>query len=149
VRPSGALASLPPVGLYDWLLFLHVGAAFVLVAALVMLGVVLVGVRSARASRDTALLGLSPAALVLWDVGGLGTIVFGVWLALNVDGYELWDPWIALAIVLWLVAAASGANLRRLFADAGGVPPRAATLYAVMAVASAALLIDMIFKPGA
>jgi hypothetical protein len=110
---------------------------------------VLVGVRSARASRDTALLGLSPAALVLWDVGGLGTIVFGVWLALNVDGYELWDPWIALAIVLWLVAAASGGNLRRLLADAGGVPPRAATLYAVMAVASAALLIDMIFKPGA
>jgi hypothetical protein len=133
------------VALYDWLLFLHVAAAFILVAAVVVLGVVVLGARD-----RVALLGLSPAALTLWDIGGLTVIVFGVWLALDVDGYELWDPWIAGAIVLWLVAAAAGGNLRRAFADApGSSPPRALMLWAVMAVASALLLLDMIFKPGA
>jgi hypothetical protein len=135
------------VSLYDWLLFLHVTAAFILVAAVVALGVVLFG---ARREGGGALLGLSPLALLLWDIGGLTVIVFGVWLALNVDGYELWDPWIALAIVLWFVAAGSGGNLRRLLAESpGAAPARALPLWTVMAVTSALLLIDMVFKPGA
>ncbi len=137
------------MSLYDWLLFLHVTAAFILVAAVVALGVVLVGSRGADPARAGALLGLSPLALLLWDIGGLTVIVFGVWLALNVDGYELWDAWIALAIVLWFVAAAAGGNLRRTLAEAPGAAPRALTLWIVMAVASALLLIDMVFKPGA
>ena len=44
---------------------------------------------------------LGPPALALWNVGGLGVLVFGVWLALEVDGYELWDGWIIAAMVLW------------------------------------------------
>jgi hypothetical protein len=151
LAPSGPLASLPPVGLYDWLLFLHVAAAFVLVAALVMLGVVVLGIRRDDGSR-AALLGLSPLALLLWDIGGITVLVFGVWLALNVDGYELWDPWIVAAILLWLVAAACGGNLRRLFAERGGAadaPPRAVPFYATMAAATAVLLVVMIYKPGA
>ena len=108
--------------LYDWLLFLHVAAAFILVAAVVLLGVVLLG---ARGDGAGALLGLSPLGLLLWDIGGLTVIVFGIWLALNVDGYELWDAWIVVAIVLWFVAAAAGGALRREFAEAAGPPPRA------------------------
>jgi hypothetical protein len=40
----------------------------------------------------------------LWDLGGLATLVLGIWLAIYVDGYEVWDGWIIAAIVLWLVA---------------------------------------------
>jgi hypothetical protein len=137
------------VGLYDWLLFLHVAAAFILVSALVLLGAVVVGTRDADAGRAGALLRLSPVALLLWDIGGLTVLVFGIWLALNVDGYELWDPWIVVAILLWVVAAACGGNLRRLFAESAGAPPRAPLLYCLMAAATAVLLIVMVFKPGA
>jgi hypothetical protein len=137
------------VGLYDWLLFLHVAAAFILVSALVLLGAVVLGARGEGGGRAGALLRLSPVALLLWDIGGLTVLVFGVWLALNVDGYELWDPWIVLAILLWVVAAACGGNLRRLFAEAVGAPPRAPLMYGVMAAATAVLLIVMVFKPGA
>ncbi len=137
------------MGLYDWLLFLHVAAAFILVSALVLLGVVILGTRGDAAGRAGALLSLSPLALLLWDIGGLTVLVFGVWLALNVDGYELWDPWIVAAILLWLVAAACGGNLRRMFAEATGAPARAPALYGLMAAASAVLLVLMVFKPGA
>jgi cytochrome bd-type quinol oxidase subunit 2 len=137
------------VGLYDWLLFLHVAAAFVLVSALVLLGAVVLGTRDDGAGRAGALARLSPVALLLWDVGGLTVLVFGIWLALNVDQYELWDPWIVLAILLWLVAAACGGNLRRLFAEAVGAPPRAPLIYGVMTAATALLLVVMVFKPGA
>jgi hypothetical protein len=98
----------------------------------------------------------TPRALVLpaaaqWNTGGLGVLVFGVWLALNVDGYELWDGWILTAIVLWLVASGAGGRLGSELRD-GSPPPdagRARLLLAVMALASLALLVDMIFKPGA
>ena len=138
------------MSLYEWLLFLHVLAAFLLVAGAVALGVLLFAARGADGDGRGALLGLSPLAMLLWDVGGLSVLVFGVWLALNVDGYELWDPWIIAALVLWLASAASGGNLRRILAEArGAAAPRALTVWAVMAVVTTALLLDMIFKPGA
>ena len=34
-----------------------------------------------------------------WDVGGLGTLVLGIWLALNLDEYDFFDGWILGAIV--------------------------------------------------
>ena len=85
--------------------------------------------------------------MALWNVGGLGVLVFGIWLALNVDGYELWDGWIVAAIVLWLIASGAGGRLSRGVRE--GVPDQARVLLAVMALATFALLIDMIFKPGA
>ena len=33
-----------------------------------------------------------------WDVGGLGTLIFGIWLALNLDQYDFFDGWILLAL---------------------------------------------------
>jgi hypothetical protein len=134
------------VELYDWLLFLHVAAAFILVAALVLLGVVLV---AARGDGAGALLGLSPLGLLLWDIGGLTVLVFGIWLALNVDGYELWDAWIVVAILLWLVAAGAGGVLRRAFAEAAGPPSRGPALLGLMSAATVLLLLVMVYKPGA
>ena len=91
--------------------FLHLLAAFVLVSGLVAYSVLVLSSRGEAVSRA-----LGSPALALWNAGGLGTLVFGVWLALDVDGYELWDGWIIAALVLWLIG--SGA--------AGGSAPRCA-----------------------
>ena len=134
------------MNLYDWLLFLHVLAAFLLMAGLSAYGVLVLG-----GGGDAVRHALAPPASALWNAGGLGVLVFGVWLGLHVDGYELWDGWILAAIVLWLVASGVGDQLGRglrdgsALLDSGG----ARLLLAVMALASLALLVDMIFKPGA
>jgi hypothetical protein len=121
-------------------------AAFALVAGLAAYGVLALGSGGEAARRA-----LGPAALGLWNAGGLGVLVFGVALALEVDAYALWDGWILAAIVLWLVASAAAGPLGRGL-RAGGTPAdagRARLLVAIMALATVALLIDMIFKPGA
>ena len=131
------------MSLYEWLLFLHVLAAFMLMAGLAAYGVLVLG-----GGGDATRRALAPPALALWNAGGLGVLVLGVWLAFEVDSYELWDGWILAAIVLWLVASAAGGRLvaRR----ARGRARRARSCCsAVMAAASFVLLVDMIFKPGA
>jgi hypothetical protein len=134
------------MSLYEWLLFLHLLAAFLLVAGLVAYGVIAYGRGEAVVSRA-----LAPAAAALWNAGGLGVIVFGVWLALEVDGYELWDAWIIAAIVLWFVGSGAGGRLGVGVRE--GKPGQAIegsrALVAVMAVATLLLLLDMIFKPWA
>ena len=79
----------------------------------------------------------------LWDVGGLLTLVFGVWLAL--DDYSLFDGWILIALVLWAVAAGTGIRL----GEAAARGERATALYAAMTISVTALLVIMIYKPGA
>jgi hypothetical protein len=134
------------VSLYDWLLFLHVAAAFALVAGIFLYGVVLLG-----GAGDVARRALAVQALALWNAGGLGVLVLGIALALEVDTYEVWDGWIIAAIVLWFVASAAGGQLSRDVRDVrspldiGGGRVR----LAVMALATLLLLVDMIYKPGA
>jgi hypothetical protein len=141
---------------YDWLLFLHVLAAFALVGSLVIFTTLLLATRSSTTDGDTPLLGISWLGSRLWDVGGLGTLVFGVWLAIDLDGYDLLDGWILAALVLWVIAAGAGARLGIAYNEArasGGVAglrtSGATTLQLVMIVAVTLLLIDMIWKPGA
>ena len=130
------------MSLYEWLLFLHVLAAFLLVAGLAAYGALVLG-GAGEAMRRA----LEPPALALWNAGGIGVLLFGIWLALEVDGYELWDGWILAAVVLWLVASGAGGRLSRVVRE--GAPDRSGVLLAVMAVATLVLLIDMIYKPGA
>jgi hypothetical protein len=134
------------VSLYEWLLFLHVLAAFALVAGVVAYGVIVLG-----DGRGAVRRALASPALALWNAGGIGVLVLGIALAIDVDGYEVWDGWILGAIVLWLVASAAGGPLARGVRDDAAAldPGRARMLFAVMAVATAALLVDMVFKPGA
>jgi hypothetical protein len=128
--------------MYDWLLFLHVLAAFLLVAGLAAYGVLLL-----EGGGEVVRRVLARPAGALWNVGGLGVLVFGIWLALYLDAYELWDGWIIAAIVLWLVASGAGGQLERSVREGTFAGTR--RLYVVMALASLALLIDMIWKPGA
>jgi hypothetical protein len=131
------------MSLYEWLLFLHLLAAFLLVAGVVVYGVLVLGRDDAAVSRA-----LAPPAMALWNAGGLGVIVFGVWLALEVDGYELWDGWIIAAIVLWLVGSGAGGQLGAGVRE-GAIPADARMRVAVMSLTTLLLLIDMIWKPGA
>ena len=134
------------MSLYDWLLFLHVTAAFALVAGLVAFGVLVFGAGGTAVRRA-----LVPPAIALWNAGGIGVLVLGLALAIDVDAYQPWDGWILAAIVLWLVASGAGGPLSRgVRHPSARLPPeRARLLFAVMAGATLLLLIDMVFKPGA
>jgi hypothetical protein len=131
---------------YEWLLFLHIVAAFLLVSGLVAYSVLVLSGGGAVVSRT-----LGPPALALWNAGGLGVLVFGVWLALDVDGYELWDGWIVAAIVLWVVGSGAAGRLGATLGKGESVQrlDRARVLVGVMALATLLLLFDMVFKPGA
>ena len=85
---------------YDFLLLAHILAAFALFAMVVMYTAFVLG---GPTPRPAVIL-----AQTLDGIGGLGTLIFGVWLALYLDGYELWDGWIIAALVLWAVAAEMG-----------------------------------------
>src|SRR3954447_19130553 len=92
-------------------------------------------------------------AQILDGVGGAGTIIFGIWLALYVDGYELWDGWIIAAIVLWAIATELGRRAQLGFTARPGngtiADSRAVLMHWLRSVAVVALLVVMIYKPGA
>ena len=124
---------------YEWLLFLHLIGAFAAVGSAVVFSVLLLGADRVAGTQLTFL------ARRLWDVGGLLTLVFGIWLAL--DDYSIGDGWILTALVLWAIAAGAGIRLGMAMEDGGG--ERVRPLYAVMTIAVVALLVVMIYKPGA
>jgi hypothetical protein len=131
---------------YDWLLFFHLLAAFLLAVTAVTYSAVGLG---ALAGRRTLFV-----ADRCWDVGALGTLILGVWLALYLDEYEIWDGWIIGAIVLWLVATGLGDTVRRrveVSEPAGAMvyEPRVALMHWLRTLAVVGLLVLMIWKPGA
>jgi hypothetical protein len=159
------------MGWYEWLLFLHVLAAFAMVAALVVFTTLAIALqRVDRPSTALAVFRVGRPAGVLVAVGGMGTLILGIWLAIYVDGYELWDGWIAGALVLWAVTGGTGdrvgkhfnsarAQAERLVADGRYGPSgelaaalrdrRALTLHAISVASLLGLVALMIFKPGA
>ena len=81
-----------------------------------------------------------------------------MWLAIYVDGYELWDGWILASLVFWAIAVPSGPRRALQFERAAARGPRNAVALrracapVLQTTASAALLlliVMMIFKPGA
>ncbi len=136
--------------MYDTLLLLHVLAAFALVATVVIFTAFALG-----AATDSRVLAVGN---VLWAIGGLGTLVFGVWLALYVKGYEIWDGWIITAIVLWAIGTELGRRAQAGYvaelgpgegAAASRDAQRAALMHWLRSLVILALLVVMIYKPGA
>ena len=135
--------------MYDWLLFLHVLSAFALVGTVVIFSAFALGT-----ATDSRLLAVGNA---LWNVGGLGTLVLGIWLALYLDNYEIWDGWIITALVLFAIATELGrrAQLGYTPAPTGGEAaattgaPPAALMHWLRSLVILALLVVMIYKPGA
>lgn len=136
--------------LYDWLLALHVLSAFVLAAALVVLWVTVLATRPGAELVEPAQAGrLGRVAGPLAAIGGMGTIVFGVWLAVDLDGYDLLDGWILASLVLWLIGTYTGERSGREFARGPEGRSRGLTLHVIASVAVLVILILMIWKPGA
>jgi uncharacterized membrane protein len=134
------------VSLYDWLLFLHVLGAFALVGALTLISIVIVATwRAERPSDIAEFAGVTRVGRWLVGVGTLMTIVFGVWLAIEVDQYRVWDGWVIAAIVLWAIAAETGR--RAVDVVRGG--RRAVGMQLASSAAVLVILVDMIWKPGA
>jgi hypothetical protein len=131
---------------YHALLFFHVLAAFFLGAGAVIYTAFVLG---GPVNRQTRLV-----AEILWGVGGLGALAFGVWLALNRHEYELWDGWIIAALVLWVLTLGSGAQVSRSVQPAGAdssvaIDRRVAFAHWMRIVYVVALLVVMLWKPGA
>jgi hypothetical protein len=155
----------------DWILALHVLSAFAYVAGMIVFWVLIVAVRKADTPDGT--IRMEPIAKVgnaAVGIGAGGTIVFGIWLAFSVGGYDIWDPWIIAALVLWVAAAAVGQRTGAAYLDgmnkakelraAGQHGPnaellavnrtqRGLQLHALASVIVLLILIDMIWKPGA
>ena len=97
------------MGTYDWLLALHVTGAFLLLGGAISAGALnLLARRVERPSEIALLLGLTRIPLVAINVGMPATIVFGLWLVVHVDGYEITEAWILASLLLWAVSGALG-----------------------------------------
>ena len=159
------------MGFNQWMLALHVLAAFSLVAGSTLFWVLVVAIRRIDTPDDTLRLG--PVAKVgnaTIGIGMGGTIILGIYLAFAIDGYAIWDGWILAALVLWVIGAALGRQVDEAYRQgprkalelkgAGENGPnaellalnrtsRGVLLHALTSAVLLLILIDMIWKPGA
>ena len=152
---------------YDWMLALHLLAAFSIAAALVLYSVMVIAGRRADTLDGTRnLYRLAPIGTPLMAVGMILTLVLGIVLAVDADAFELWDPWVIAAIVLWALFGEVGRRTGVYYTetqklaesgDAGAESevlarlraPTGARLHVLGLAIFLLLLLDMIFKPGA
>jgi len=158
------------VGFSDWLLALHLLAAFALVAALVVFTAVMVADwGEARPQRAAAFFLLARVGGPLIAAGAALTLILGIWLAIDLDAYQPWDGWIIAAIVLWGIGGYTGSKVGAHYTALQGLVDQLAaqgdepnaelaaklsdrsvrTLHVITIVAFAAILVLMVFKPGA
>ena len=137
--------------LYDWLLFLHVLSAFLAVGALTALWALVLGTRPAAPTVGAdSQMRFGRAGGILVGVGMMGAIVFGIWLAIDVDGYELWDPWILASLVLWVFSGWAGGEAGKAFSrDPVGGRQAGIRYQALNSVGVLVILVLMVWKPGA
>ncbi len=159
------------MSLDDWILALHLLSAFALAGAMTMLWVAVLALRGSDTPAAAATVApVVRTANVAVVVGILGTVVFGLWLAISLDAYHPWDGWVIAGLVLWAIGTETGrrggAELDRAAARAveleraGQSGPSAElaaayrsgkglALHAASSLAVVLVLLDMIWKPGA
>jgi hypothetical protein len=155
----------------DWLLALHVLSGFAFVAGIIFFWILIVAARRIDTPEATLRLGpLTRVADAAIAVGAGGTIFLGIWLALSVGNYDLWDWWILAAIALWILATALGQRADVAYVPAvrkaqelqaaGQTGPNTElhalnrtanglVLQAAISVIVLLIILDMIWKPGA
>jgi uncharacterized membrane protein len=155
----------------EWMLALHVLSAFALVAGVILFWVLIVAVRQTDTPEATLRFGpLQRVADAAIGIGMGGTIVLGIWLAFSYGGYDIWDGWIIVALVLWVIAGGIGQRTGAAYAPsvkkaeelakAGQTGPSAELLalnrtstgvflQALVSLVVLLIIIDMIWKPGA
>ena len=131
--------------MYDTLLFLHLLGALAALVTVAMFSAWAVGMPANRGGFNVA--------DWAWNASGFLLIVFGIWLALYVDGYEVWDGWILGALVLFGLASFFGARAREEVMrglDAATATDRQVTMWHWLRTASiVGILVLMVWKPGA
>jgi hypothetical protein len=155
------------VGFYDWVLALHLLAAFSIAAALVLYSVLVVsGRRMDTLEQARLLFRVAPVGGPLIGAGMGLTLLLGIVLAIDSDAYQVWDPWVIAAIVLWALFAEVGRRTGAYYtetqklAQTGGAgaesevftrlrAPTGARLHYANVAIFLLLFLDMIFKPGA
>jgi hypothetical protein len=139
------------VTLYDWLLFLHLLGAFVAVGSLTALwGLVLATRPSAPILAPDEAQRFGQIAGPVVGVGMGIALLFGIWLAIDSSRYHPWDGWIVAALVLWVVAVASGTRAGMTFQkDPVGGRQKGILLQTLNSLGILAILVLMIWKPGA
>jgi hypothetical protein len=157
--------------LNDWLLALHLLSAFALVGAMIVFWVGIVVIRRTDLPEQVVAAGrLFPVATVAVTLGSLGTIIFGIWLAISLDGVAVWSGWVIAAIILWAVGIETGRRGGTYFSAAidratesvaagntapdgelaeVGRTPHGLMLHSVSSLVILLILVDMIWKPGA
>jgi uncharacterized membrane protein len=92
----------------QWLLMLHISAAFFFVGGSVAAGILnILAIRSERPSETAYLLRLIRFTLPAIGIGSIGALVFGIWLW-HEQGYALGAAWIWISLVLWVISNALG-----------------------------------------
>jgi uncharacterized membrane protein SirB2 len=151
----------------DWMLALHLIAAFAVASALVLFSVLVYsGRRMTTLEQTRALFRVAPTGNVLITAGLGLVLVFGIILALDSDAFEIWDGWIIAAIILLIVfggvgqrAGAYYMDVQKLAEAPGGGneaevlarlrAPTGAMLHFASVAVFVLILLDMIYKPGA
>ena len=149
-------------------LFFHLLGALAFFSGMAVAGSVqAAALRRSRPGEIALLLGVARVGVALVGVGSLLLAGFGLWLV-ELDGYSLSTGWVAAALALFALAVVLGAaggerprqarllaeelarerdqpseELRRLLADR-----RALALNGSALVASLAVLVLMVFRPG-
>ena len=157
------------MGFSDWLLALHLLSAFALVAALVLFTAVMVADwGEVSPQRAAAYFQVARVGGPLIAAGTALTLILGIWLAIDLKAYQPWDGWVIAAIVLWAIAGYTGSKVGAHYTQAqklveqlagqGDAPStelattlsdrRIRTLHAITIIATVAILVDMIWKPG-
>lgn len=92
----------------DWLLALHISAAFFFVGGSVAAGILnALAIRAEKPSESAYLLRLVRVTLPVIFVGVGGTLVFGLWLWHELH-FSFGAFWIWASLVLWVAASALG-----------------------------------------
>lgn len=151
----------------DWILSLHLLAAFAVAAALVLYGVlVYAGRRMQTLEQTRVLFRVAPIGTILIIAGSVLVLVFGVILSFDRDSFHIYDGWIVAAIVLWAALGGVGQRTGAYYSDVeklaqGSAPDTEALVLARLRASTGALLhlatvgifilllLDMVFKPGA
>ena len=157
------------MSLAQWLLALHVTAAFLLVGGTVVAATFRVLAQTRERPSEIALfLGLTRVAVIAIGIGSFTTLLLGLWMVHHFD-FSYGDFWVWASVILWAVAMALGGRggrtqegarvLAQRLASEGEAPsselrallhdPRANAMSYGSGVLIVVILVLMIWKPGA
>jgi uncharacterized membrane protein len=95
---------------YQWLLGLHVLAAFLFISGGAMVGLLhTAALRSERPSDVATLLGLSRTGVIAVVVGAVASLALGLALVAHLSYRSIGDTWVVLALLLWAASIGLGA----------------------------------------